>query len=58
MPFKSEAQRRFMYAKHPKIAKRWSKKYGKQKNLPEKIGNDEKDYVKSHYAKRKRTRLN
>ena len=38
MPFKSKAQRRFMYAKHPKIAKRWSKKYGKGKNLPEKKG--------------------
>lgn len=28
MPFKSEKQRRFMYAKHPEIAKRWTKKYG------------------------------
>lgn len=28
MPFKSEAQRRFMYAKHPDIAKRWSDEYG------------------------------
>jgi len=24
MPFKSEAQRRFMYARHPDIAKRWT----------------------------------
>lgn len=24
MPFKSEAQRRLMWAKHPEIAKRWS----------------------------------
>jgi len=24
MPFKSEAQRRLMYAKHPSIAKRWT----------------------------------
>ena len=24
MPFKSERQRRFMYAKHPSIAKRWT----------------------------------
>lgn len=24
MPFKSEAQRRFMFAKHPKIAEAWS----------------------------------
>lgn len=28
MPFKSEKQRRFMWKKHPKIAKRWAKKYG------------------------------
>ena len=58
MPFRSEAQRRFLFLKHPKIAKRWRKKYGVSKNLPEKIGNDEKEYSKSHYAKRKRTRLN
>lgn len=24
MPFKSDKQRRFMYAKHPGIAKRWT----------------------------------
>ena len=35
-PFKSKAQMRFMYAKHPKIAKKWSAKYGVSKNLPEK----------------------
>ena len=28
MPFKSEKQRKFMYSKHPEIAKRWTKKYG------------------------------
>lgn len=28
MPFKSEQQRKFMYARHPEIAKRWSAKYG------------------------------
>jgi len=28
MPFKSEKQRAFMYAKHPETAKRWAKKYG------------------------------
>jgi hypothetical protein len=25
MPFKSEAQKRFMYARHPDIAERWQK---------------------------------
>lgn len=28
MPFKSEKQRRYMYANEPEIAKKWSKKYG------------------------------
>ena len=28
MPFKSDKQRRFMYANHPEIAKKWSAKYG------------------------------
>lgn len=28
MPFKSEQQRRLMWAKHPQIARRWADKYG------------------------------
>ena len=28
MPFRSAKQRRFMYARHPALAKRWAKKYG------------------------------
>ena len=28
MPFRSAKQRRYMFAKHPKIAKKWAKKYG------------------------------
>lgn len=28
MPFRSAKQRRYMYAKHPKIARRWARKYG------------------------------
>ena len=27
MPFKSDKQRKFMFAKHPKIAKKWAGKY-------------------------------
>lgn len=34
MPFKSEAQRRFMWKFHPKIAREWSDKYGSGKGLP------------------------
>lgn len=28
MPFKSAKQRSYMYAQHPEIARRWTKKYG------------------------------
>jgi len=28
MPFKSTKQQRYMFAKHPKIAEKWAKKYG------------------------------
>jgi len=37
MPFKSDAQRRWMYATHPKMAKRWQKETPKGKDLPEKV---------------------
>lgn len=37
MPFKSKAQRRFMYAKHPEMAKEWEEKTPKGKKLPEKL---------------------
>lgn len=40
MPFKSEAQRRFMYAKHPNIAKKWEKHTPKGKKLPEKVSSE------------------
>jgi hypothetical protein len=28
LPYRSAKQRRYMHAKHPKIAKKWDKKYG------------------------------
>jgi len=35
MPFKSESQRRFLWAKHPDIAERWSKEHPESnKGLP------------------------
>jgi len=37
MPFKSEAQRAFMYAVNPRIAKEWEKKTPKGKKLPKKV---------------------
>jgi len=35
MPFQSKSQQRFMFSQHPEIAKRWAKKYGVPKNLPQ-----------------------
>ncbi len=34
MPFQSEAQRRFLWAKHPDIAQRWADEYPGKKKLP------------------------
>ena len=36
MPFRSEQQRRYMYAKHPQIAREWTARYG-SKPRPKKI---------------------
>jgi 5-bromo-4-chloroindolyl phosphate hydrolysis protein len=37
MPFKSQAQRRYMYKHLPEIAAKWEK-YTKNKKLPKRIG--------------------
>lgn len=37
MPYKSKAQIRYMHAVHPKIAKKWDKKYDVPSDLVEKI---------------------
>ncbi len=39
MPFQSQAQRSFMYANHPEIAKRWETVTPKDHGLPKRIGN-------------------
>lgn len=36
MPFKSEAQKKFMYAVNPKMAKEWQEHTPKGKKLPKK----------------------
>jgi hypothetical protein len=36
MPFRSQAQRKFMYANHPEIAKRWENETPNEK-LPERV---------------------
>jgi hypothetical protein len=37
MPFKSLAQARLMWAKHPEMAKEWAAKTSNMKSLPEKV---------------------
>ncbi len=59
MPFKSEQQRKFMYAKHPSIAKRWSKEYPNQGKLPKKVKKSKmKHQYPSEVASLKKTRKN
>lgn len=37
MPFKSLAQKGFLWANHPEIAARWSREYGAGTNLPSRV---------------------
>lgn len=37
MPFKSKAQRRFLYSQHPEIAEEFEEHTPKGKKLPEKV---------------------
>jgi len=66
MPFESDRQRRFMYAKHPKIARRWTREAKKKgesvtKSLTE-IRKDDYDSIRSlankHFKERKDARFN
>jgi len=42
MPFKSKAQRRWMYANDPKMAQEWSEHTPKGAKLPEKVKSHKK----------------
>lgn len=43
MPFRSEAQKRFLFARHPKIARRWAKEHPESlSDLPEHVGRKKK----------------
>lgn len=42
MPFRSEKQRKFMFAVHPDIARRWAEEYG-SKPQPKKPKRKDKD---------------
>ena len=37
VPFKSEAQRRFLHARHSKLAQEWEEKYPPGNNLPQRV---------------------
>jgi len=37
MPFKSKKQMRYLFWRHPDIARRWVRRYGIPRNLPEKV---------------------
>lgn len=47
MPFKSEAQRRWMWKNHPAMARRWAAHTPKGKKLPRKLTNNVKSPLKS-----------
>ena len=51
MPFKSQAQRKFMYSQHPEIAKEFEEHTLKGKKLPEHVKPKSKPKTK---AKRKK----
>ena len=45
MPFESEAQRRWMYANHPEMAKEWESHTPKGKKLPKRVHNSRAYYI-------------
>jgi hypothetical protein len=51
MPFVSQAQRRFMHARHPEIADRWEEHTPKGKRLPKKKGSARKSLFAITMAK-------
>lgn len=53
MPFESKAQQRFMFAQHPKIAKRWAAETKDIKGLPERK-NMQKEYAEKELGKKRK----
>lgn len=51
MPFRSEAQRRYLWRVHPGLARRWSKDYGVPENLPMHVADLEKKLAKRMKAR-------
>lgn len=49
MPFKSEAQRRYLYAKEPKVAKRFAEETPRNAKLPARARRKKKSSLLSAY---------
>ena len=48
MPFKSQAQRKFLFANKPKIAREFARKTRKGKKLPKRVKRKKKQYANSY----------
>lgn len=51
MPFRSEAQKRYMYANHPEIAKKWDAEFPSHGKLPEHVSKKPRAMTLSKMAK-------
>lgn len=49
MPFKSEAQRRWMHANHPRMADKWEEETPTGKRLPRKLKDSKKKTRRARY---------
>jgi hypothetical protein len=49
MPFKSEAQRRWMWANDPKMAQRWADHTPKGTDLPKYVSDEKEKEKKAHF---------
>ena len=53
MPFVSKTQQRFMFARHPKMAKEWADKTPNIKGLPEHVKGKKSKVYKKAYSEEK-----
>lgn len=56
MPFKSEAQRRFMFARHPDIARRFEAETPRDADLPQHVSGDDRTRVREEVMRRQAAR--
>ena len=51
MPFRSQAQRGYLFAHHPEMAKRWAKETPKRKRLPARVNTHSQRQAMIHAMK-------